>query len=139
MNNYFVSRAGTQRTGCVCKHPGTSRIAVGLLLTIAGLNTTLLAEDPASPVAAPAPLTEREQYFLKEIQVLKAKLVELESQLTGGPDSSGVAIVPASLQGPKKDAVAASLAPPEAAPAADAAAAPEKKEKPAPFAFGDFT
>jgi hypothetical protein len=144
MKNNFVPCIDTRLACRVRNNRSTGCIAIGLLIAAAGLSPSLLAEDPAPPAGAPAPvpLTEREQYFLKEIQLLKAKLAELESQLTSGTDSSAVAIVPASLQGPKKDAVAANLAPPEAAPAADVqppTAAPDKKEKPAPFSFADFT
>jgi hypothetical protein len=139
MKNKFVPSMDTQLACRVRKHRSTGTIAIGLLIVVACMSPSLLAEDPAPTAAAPAPLTEREQYFLKEIQLLKAKLAELESQLTSGADSSTVAIVPASLQGLKKDAVATNLTPPEAAPAADTTAGPDKKEKPAPFSFADFT
>ena len=142
MKSNIVPRTDTR--ACYVRKQSSSVIAaVGLLLAVAGTSPRLFAEDPVPPPAAPAPLTEREQYFLKEIQTLKAKLAELESQLTGAADQGTVALIPASLAAPKKDAVAANVAPSEAAPAASDSQAPgggpEKAEKPAPFSFADFT
>jgi hypothetical protein len=144
MEKNFVPGLDIQSACRARRRCSTNSVVFGLLLAVSGFNPSLFAEDPSPPAASPGPLTEREQYFLKEIQALKAKLAELESQLTGATDGNTVAIIPASLATPKKDANATNLTPPSAAPAADQQTAannpaPATQEKPAPFSFADFT
>jgi len=95
------------------------------------------AEDPPHP--APA-LTERERLLLDEVNELKARLAAIEKELLGGASASTLTSVPtpAPIPAQRTKPVATETAADEPQAVAEPGKQ-DKAEKPAPFAFGDFT
>jgi len=106
-------------------------IALSMIIICA---TTLYAQDAknaadASPNATPAPrpsgMSERELYLLNEIDLLKNRLVELESHVATSPVKAAAPVVTTTQ----------ALDPAEVA----ATAPPQNGSQAEPFAFADFS
>jgi len=118
-------------------------------------NTGKKASDPpAKPAAAkiesPAPLTERERYFLDQLEELKRRVAELESKASSSvvPAAATPAPQPASSSLTSPSAATSNIGPASAptvqaavtqSPSVSTAATPAQKTKIDPFSDWDWT
>ncbi len=118
-------------------------------------NTGKKASDPpakpaAAKIASPAPLTERERYFLDQLEELKRRVAELESKASSSvvPAAATPAPQPASSSLTSPSAATSNIGPASAptvqaavtqSPSVSTAATPAQKTKIDPFSDWDWT
>ena len=118
-------------------------------------NTGKKASDPpakpaAAKIASPAPLTERERYFLDQLEELKRGVAELESKASSSvvPAAATPAPQPASSSLTSPSAATSNIGPASAptvqaavtqSPSVSTAATPAQKTKIDPFSDWDWT